>query len=161
MKIHQLKRIQILPISMEQAWDFFSNPKNLNEITPPDLNFQILSGADQRMYAGQLIRYHINPILNIPMQWVTEITHCEEHRYFIDEQRFGPYSLWHHQHHFKEVKGGIEMIDLLHYKLPMGLLGNLLAGWYVKGKVEYIFDYRYEVLEKIFAAKAQSAPVQA
>ncbi len=160
MKIHQLKRVQLLPISMEQAWDFFSDPKNLNEITPPDMSFQILSGANERMYAGQLIRYRINPLFDIPMQWVTEITHCEDHRYFVDEQRFGPYSLWHHQHHFKEVDGGIEMIDLLHYKLPMGWLGNLLAGHFVKGKVEHIFDYRYEVLEQLFSKEKKAVPAQ-
>jgi len=151
MKVYRLERKQVLPISMDLAWDFFSSPKNLNEITPEDMSFTIISGADQRMYAGQLIRYKIRPLLNIPMSWVTEITHCKERAYFIDEQRFGPYKLWHHQHHFKEVEEGIEMIDLLHYALPMGWLGNALAGGFVSHKVENIFDYRYKVLEKRFA----------
>ena len=157
MKVYRLETKQILPINMDLAWEFFSSPKNLNEITPKDMSFTIISGADQKMYAGQLIRYKIKPLLNIPMSWVTEITHCEERKYFVDEQRFGPYKLWHHQHHFKEVDGGIEMIDLLHYALPMGWLGNMFAGGFVSNKVESIFDYRYKVLEKRFAQKEKMA----
>jgi len=153
MKTYQLERKQILPLSIEQAWDFFSSPTNLNEITPPDLSFEIKSGADQKMYAGQIITYNIRPIANIPLSWTTEIKHCIEGKYFVDEQRFGPYKFWHHQHHFKAVENGVEMIDLLHYGLPVGWLGNVLMGRYVSNKVEYIFDYRYKKLEELFKNK--------
>ena len=101
--------MQQLPISLEEAWIFFSNPANLKEITPADMGFQIVSkyhGTD--MYAGQVIEYKVRPLFRIPIYWMTEITHVEDKKYFVDEQRFGPYSLWHHQHHFKEIEGGIE-----------------------------------------------------
>ena len=98
MKVYQLHKKLILDSSLKEAWDFFSTPKNLNEITPPDMNFKILEESDEPMFAGQIIRYKINPIANIPLSWVTEITHCQHMEYFVDEQRFGPYKFWHHTH---------------------------------------------------------------
>ncbi len=152
MKVYKLYRKQLLPVSLERAWAYFSSPKNLNEITPPDMNFQILSGADEAMYTGQIIQYKINPIANIPLSWVTEITHCEDLKCFVDEQRFGPYKFWHHLHRFTPTSEGILMEDILHYALPMGLLGEILAGSFVQKKVEGIFDYRYQALERIFSS---------
>ncbi len=157
MKIYQLYRKQILPIPLQEAWDYFSTPNNLNELTPPEMKFQIL-GSDtlpperqnERTFPGQIIRYRITPFAGIPMSWTTEITKCEVGKYFIDEQRFGPYKLWHHQHHFQETSDGVLMEDILHYGLPMGWIGRLIAGRFVQNKVEHIFDYRYKMLEQRF-----------
>lgn len=102
------------------------------------------------MYAGQLIEYRVSPLLGIPMYWMTEITQVVEGKYFIDEQRFGPYSLWHHQHHFREVEGGVEMTDIVHYKIPMGILGVVADKLFVRKKLETIFDYRYVAVDKLF-----------
>jgi ligand-binding SRPBCC domain-containing protein len=151
MKIYHLKRIQFLPISLQQAWDFFSTPKNLAAITPEHMGFKILyiSGGD-KAYAGQLIRYHIRILPGIKVHWVTEITQVKELFYFIDEQLFGPYSLWHHQHHFKEVPGGVEMTDEVNYAIPLGWLGQLAHWLFVGGEVNRIFDHRYNTLEQYF-----------
>ena len=122
-KIYTFKTIQNIPIPLQKAWDFFSNPENLKEITPHNLGFQIISKYHSNvMYEGQLIEYTVKPILGIPLYWMTEITHVKNQLYFIDEHRFGPYSLWNHQHHFKEIEGGVEMTDMVHYKLPLWIL---------------------------------------
>ncbi len=151
MQARSLKRVQVLPISLEKAWDFFSDPGNLATITPEGMGFHILS-ADRppRMYAGQLIEYRVSPLLGIPMYWMTEITHVVEGKYFVDEQRFGPYALWHHQHHFREVEGGVEMTDIVHYKIPFGILGSLADWLFVRKKLEAIFDYRFEKVGQMF-----------
>ncbi|MCS6819670.1 MAG: SRPBCC family protein [Chitinophagales bacterium] len=151
MGCYVLTRKQILPISIEEAWSFFSSPENLKDITPPYLNFKILSksGSDI-MYAGQIITYHVRPLLNIPLFWMTEITHVEHGKFFVDEQRFGPYAFWHHQHHFKPVEEGVEMTDIVHYKLPLGILGKIAHFLFVKKQLNEIFDYRFHVLEKKF-----------
>jgi len=138
-KLFRLYKSQFLPITLDEAWQFFSKPNNLNEITPPEMSFDFLSPPSNSTYAGQLIQYKIRPVLNIPVTWVTEITQCTENEYFIDEQRFGPYSFWHHQHHFKAVDGGVEMIDELHWGLPFGFIGRLFAGKWVKKQIEHIF----------------------
>lgn len=145
-----LRKEQVLPVSMEKAWDFFSDPKNLNEITPDDMTFRIMSTLPERMYEGMLIHYKISPFLSIPMDWVTEISHIRENEFFIDEQRFGPYRLWHHEHHFKETDKGILMTDLLQYDIGMGLIGNLAGMIFVHRKVKSIFEYRYEKLKILF-----------
>jgi ligand-binding SRPBCC domain-containing protein len=146
-----LKRVQVLPIGLEKAWDFFSDPANLAKITPSDMGFHILSKErPPRMYAGQLIDYRVSPLFGISLYWVTEITHVVEGKYFIDEQRFGPYALWHHQHHFREVAGGIEMTDIVHYKIPFGPLGWLADRLFVRRKLEQIFDYRFRKVEELF-----------
>ena len=151
--MHELRTSLVLPISLDEAWTFSSVPDNLDDITPPDMGFEILTKNEKRTYAGQIIRYRVRPLFNIPMTWVTEITHCEERKYFVDEQRFGPYALWHHQHHFKEVEGGVQMDDILHYKLKGGKLGALLTGWMVHGRVKAIFDHRSEVLLSKFGGR--------
>lgn len=150
MKIYTLKSKQKLPISLEQAWDFFSDPMNLNTITPDDMGFKTLSGADRKMYPGQVIQYIVTPLLGIPMKWVTEITHVIDKEYFVDEQRFGPYALWHHKHFFKEIPGGVEMEDIVDYKLPMGVLGQLMHPVLVRPRLEQIFAYRTQKLVELF-----------
>ena len=150
-KIYSLKTIQKIPITLEQAWDFFSKPDNLKDITPSNLGFQIISKHHgNKMYAGQVIEYTVRPVLGIPLYWMTEITHVQEKQYFIDEQRFGPYSLWHHQHHFKELAGGVEMTDIVHYKLPLWFLGDIANTIMVKNQLAHIFNYRVAAVEKRF-----------
>lgn len=157
MKIYHLKRTQFLPISLAEAWDFFSTPRNLSRITPAHMGFTILysSGGD-RTYAGQIIRYNVSVLPLITLHWVTEITHVKEPLYFVDEQRFGPYALWHHQHSFREVAGGVEMTDELNYAIPLGLLGRFAHWIFVGREVNRIFDYRFQVLEKFFRDKQTS-----
>ena len=150
-KVYSLKTVQNIPISLGLAWDFFSRPDNLKEITPAKLGFEIISQHHgEKMYAGQLIEYTVKPILGIPLYWMTEITHVQDKQYFIDEQRFGPYSLWHHQHHFKEIEGGVEMTDIVHYKLPLWFLGDIAQVVMVKKQLKEIFDFRVEAVEKKF-----------
>lgn len=150
MKIYRLHTHQNLPISVDEAWDFLSDPKNLKTITPDYMGFNILSGADRKMYAGQIIQYIVTPIAGIPTKWVTEITHVQDKEFFVDEQRFGPYSLWHHKHFIKEIPGGVTMEDIVDYKLPMGILGQLAHPIVVKPKLKEIFDYRYQKLIELF-----------
>ena len=135
---------------MQKAWDFLSDPKNLKTITPDYMGFDILSGADRKMFPGQIIQYILTPILGIPFRWVTEITHVEKGHYFVDEQRFGPYTFWHHKHFIKEIKGGVLMEDVIHYKLPLGPLGKLLNSLFINSKLNSIFKYRQLELIKIF-----------
>jgi ligand-binding SRPBCC domain-containing protein len=150
MKIYTLHKKQNLPITIEKAWDFLSNPKNLKTITPEYMGFNILSGADRPMFAGQIIQYIVTPVLGIKTKWVTEITHSVENEYFVDEQRFGPYALWHHKHFIKEIEGGVEMEDIIDYKVPFGILGQLAHPIIVKPKLEEIFNYRTKKLEELF-----------
>ena len=150
MKLYQLRTKQELPISVEKAWKFFSDPKNLKDITPNEMNFNIISGADKSIYAGQIIQYKVSPVIGINLKWVTEITHVKENEYFVDEQRFGPYSLWHHKHFFKKINGGILMEDIVDYKIPYGLIGQFAHLIFVKKKLEKIFNYRHTKLEKLF-----------
>lgn len=150
MKIYRLHKKQNLPITINKAWDFLSDPKNLKTITPDYMGFHILSGADRPMFAGQIIQYIVTPVLGIKTKWVTEITHIVDKHYFVDEQRFGPYSLWHHKHFIKEIDGGVEMEDIIDYKVPFGLLGQLVHPILVKPKLEEIFNYRTEKLEELF-----------
>lgn len=150
MKIYTLQAKQKLPITIDEAWAFLSNPKNLKVITPDYMGFDILSGSEKPMFAGQIIEYIVTPILGIKTKWVTEITHVVDREYFVDEQRFGPYSLWHHKHFIKEIDGGIEMEDLLHYKLPFGILGQLVHPLLVKPKLIEIFEYRKNKLHELF-----------
>ena len=150
-KVYSLKTVQKLPISLDEAWDFFSNPTNLATITPDSMGFKTISKHHgDRMYAGQVIEYNVSPVLGIPLYWMTEITHVEDKKYFVDEQRFGPYSLWHHQHHFKEVEGGVEMTDIIHYKLPLWFLGDIANSLFVKKQLEGIFNYRFKKVEELF-----------
>ncbi len=150
MKIYTLASKQNLPISKKEAWEFLSSPKNLKTITPEYMSFDILSGADRPMFAGQIIQYIVTPLLGIKTTWVTEITHVVEGEYFVDEQRFGPYALWHHKHFIKEIHGGVEMEDIIDYKVPMGILGQLVHPFIVKPKLDEIFEYRRKKLIELF-----------
>jgi ligand-binding SRPBCC domain-containing protein len=149
--MYSLKTVQVLPVSLTEAWNFFSNPANLQQITPAKMQFEVISKHHgDRMYPGQIIEYRVRPLLGIPMYWMTEITHVTEGKFFVDEQRFGPYKLWHHQHHFREVEGGVEMIDIVHYGIGFGVLGKLMNSLVVKAELKKIFDYRREGCEKLF-----------
>ena len=150
MKIYTLHKKQNLPISVDEAWNFLSDPRNLKTITPDYMGFHILSGADRPMFPGQIIQYIVTPVLGIKTKWVTEITHVKDKEYFVDEQRFGPYSLWHHKHFIKPIEGGIEMEDIIDYKVPMGILGQMVHPILVKPKLEEIFNYRTTKLEALF-----------
>mgnify|MGYP000884798598 CR=1 FL=1 len=150
MIIYRLASKQNLPISKKEAWEFLSNPKNLKTITPEYMSFDILSVADRPMFAGQIIQYIVTPLLGIKTKWVTEITHVVEGEYFVDEQRFGPYALWHHKHFIKEIPGGVEMEDIIDYKVPMGILGQLVHPFIVKPKLDEIFEHRRKKLIEIF-----------
>lgn len=161
MKIYTLHKKQNLPITVQQAWDFLSDPKNLKVITPDYMGFHILSGADRPMFAGQIIQYIVTPVLGIKTKWVTEITHVTDKHYFVDEQRFGPYALWHHKHFIKEIDGGVEMEDIIDYKVPFGILGQLVQPILVKPKLEEIFNYRTKKLEELFGVYHASVSAQA
>lgn len=160
MNIYTLHQKQNLPITLENAWDFLSNPANLKVITPDYMSFHILSGADRPMYAGQIIQYIVTPVLGIKTKWVTEITHVIDKKYFVDEQRFGPYALWHHKHFIKEIDGGVEMEDIIDYKVPFGFLGQLVHPILVKPKLEEIFNYRTKKLEELFGVYENNPSVQ-
>jgi len=151
MKVYKLERTQLLSCSMEDAWDFFSSPKNLKQITPEYMDFNILSDLeDGKMYEGQIIEYTVKPVMKIPLQWVTEITKVRKPHYFVDNQLSGPYVIWHHQHFFKETSAGVEMKDLVHYALPFSILGRLAHTLFVRKQLESIFDYRKTIVKEIF-----------
>jgi ligand-binding SRPBCC domain-containing protein len=150
-KVYSIKTVQKIPIPLNAAWDFFSSPVNLAAITPTNLGFNIVSKHHgDKMYAGQIIEYKVSPVLGIPLYWMTEITHVQDKQFFVDEQRFGPYSMWHHQHHFKAVDGGVEMTDIVHYKLPFWFLGDIANTLFVKKQLQGIFDFRWKRVEELF-----------
>lgn len=150
--MYQYKSEQNLPIDMDTAWAFLSDPKNLKTITPDYMGFDIISGADRKMFSGQIIQYILTPILGIPFRWVTEITHVVQGRYFVDEQRFGPYTFWHHKHFIEPIEGGVKMIDVVDYKLPLGVLGRFAHWLFVSKKVKEIFEYRFKKLNELFGS---------
>lgn len=149
--IYTLTSEQILPISLDKAWEFFSVPMNLDKITPADMDFKITNNPPESTYKGQIITYKIGILPLIKANWVTEITQLEYHQFFVDEQRYGPYAMWHHEHHFEEMADGrVKMTDIVNYKMPFGILGDLFGGALVKNKVRSIFEGRYTILEKYF-----------
>lgn len=148
--MYTFHRSQKLPATIEQIWEFISDPKNLGQITPPEMGFNTLSGDDRPMFPGQIIHYTITPLFGIRMEWITEITHVEQGLYFVDEQRNGPYAFWHHKHFLREIPGGVEMEDLIHYKVPMGFLGRLFHPILVKPNLERIFEFRRKKLIELF-----------
>ncbi len=150
MSFYSIKTELNLPISIQEAWDFFSSPKNLSKITPKHMGFIITNQPSETMFEGQIITYKVSPLLGIKINWMTEITTVKDNEYFIDEQRFGPYSLWHHRHHFYEIDGGIKMIDEVNYKLPFGFLGSIAHRLFVRKKLKSIFEYREKVLIEMF-----------
>lgn len=151
MSVHCLKSTQFMPISLDEAWEFFSHPKNLAVMTPEYLNLKFTNELHgDAMYPGQVITYKVKPLLGIPMFWMTEITHVVDRKFFVDEQRFGPYALWHHQHHFEAVEGGVLMTDIVHYKAPLGFLGDLAVALFIKGQLKEIFAFRKRKVEELF-----------
>ena len=156
-KFYTLTQEQTLPCTLDQAWDFFSSPRNLKEITPDYLGFEITSPelAD-KMYQGQIISYKVTPLLGIKLNWMTEITQVEDKKYFVDNQRFGPYKLWHHQHWFEEVSGGVKMKDIISYVLPFGPLGRIAHWLFIRKQLEGIFDYRTEVTDRLFGPEIKN-----
>ncbi len=158
MKLYTLKRTQTLPISLTEAWSFFATPDNLATITPQHLRFiTLFSSGTGKMYPGQIICYMLYPIPFWRVRWVTEITHVQQPSYFVDEQRSGPYALWHHEHRFRETAGGVEMVDELAYAIPFGIIGRLAHRLFVKRMLNRIFDYRCQVLEQHFSPAKLSA----
>ena len=150
MHLYHLRTQQHLPLSLQAAWDFFSSPANLAEITPAWLNFRVTSALPEKMYAGMIVAYQVRPWGGLALNWVTEISHVNAPHFFVDEQRFGPYRFWHHQHHFREIAGGVEMTDMVHYALPFGPLGRLAHFFSVQARLQNIFAFRRDCLEKKF-----------
>ena len=134
---------------LDDAWNFFSNPKNLSKITPPWLNLKITSDLPDKMYEGMIITYKVYPFLGISANWVTEITQLKDRKFFIDEQRLGPYKFWHHQHHLKEDDQGIEIIDIVNYAIPFDPISRLLNKLIVRKRIEEIFEYRKGALNDL------------
>lgn len=149
-QIYQLSAKINLPIGVDEAWNFLSDPSNLKVITPDYMGFQIISKMDTAMYAGQMISYKVSPLLGLKLNWLTEITHVDDKKYFVDEQRIGPYAMWHHKHFLKEIEGGTEITDVVHYKLPLSLIANRFHSILVKPKLKEIFDYRTNALLTMF-----------
>ena len=155
MKIYTLERTELLQISLETAWDFFSNPNNLSKITPSELNLQITSGAEEKIYPGMIITYTVTPIPFFKSTWTTEITQLDPPHYFVDEQRFGPYKFWHHKHFFAQVGDQTQVRDLVHYSLPFGPIGRLANPLLVSRKLDSIFKYRSSCLRKLFGNRKE------
>lgn len=155
--IYTLTSQQVLPITMSEAWDFFTVPTNLDKITPADMKFFITNNPGSETYEGQIITYKIIIFLLIKSNWITEITHLKspaglplKKAFFVDEQRFGPYAMWHHEHHFEELENGtVKMTDIVNYKMPLGIFGQMLAGKLVSDKVTRIFEGRRQILSKL------------
>ena len=151
MAYYQLIKTQKLPVSIPEIWDFISAPVNLKEITPKHMGFFVTGNTGEgKMYPGMIITYKVSPLFGIKLNWMTEITHVKDFEYFVDEQRQGPYSMWHHQHKIEAIEGGVLMTDIVTYQPPFGILGAIANSLLIKSKLEQIFDYRTVALEKRF-----------
>jgi ligand-binding SRPBCC domain-containing protein len=151
MGFYQLHKTQKIPATIDQVWDFISSPANLKKITPEYMGFNITSKLlSEKMYPGMIISYKLSPFLGIKMTWVTEITQVKENEYFVDEQRVGPYSVWHHEHKIEPIEGGVLMTDIVSYKPPFGILGSIANHILIKKQLLEIFDYRTVAMEKMF-----------
>jgi ligand-binding SRPBCC domain-containing protein len=153
MGFYSIKTEQFINADIDKLWAFFSNPANLAILTPEELNFVTTSESEDRIYAGQIITYTIRPLLGIKLKWMTEITHVHNKSLFVDEQRAGPYKLWHHQHHFILQSDRVLMKDIVHYSLPFGFLGKIAHYLFVRKKLEHIFKYRREKIDVLFNKK--------
>ncbi len=155
MPIYTLQRTQAVPLPIGQCWSFFSNPANLSKITPPTLGFRVESELPEEIYAGLMIRYTVSPVLGIPMSWLTEITRVQKPGYFVDEQRVGPYQLWHHEHFFHAIDAATtEVRDLVHYVPPLGPVGAILNALIIRPQLERIFAFREEQLREFSTPRA-------
>lgn len=155
MKTYALRFETFIPTTIDKAWEFFTSPLNLAQITPPDIDFHVTSNfpPGTKVYPGMIITYKISPLPGIKMNWMTEITHVKENDYFVDEQRFGPYALWHHQHHFKAIEGGVQMTDMVYYAVGYGFIGRMVNALFVAKKLKQVFAYREKVIKEIFGSK--------
>ncbi len=154
--IYTLHREQIIPASTERVWAYFATPRNLNEMTPPDMAFEFVHGGDEPMYAGQVIAYKVAILPGVRVRWLTQITHVEPGHRFIDEQRAGPYRLWIHEHRFEPLPDGVRMTDHVTYALPFGPLGDLTHALYIRRRLAQIFDYRREKVNTLFANPSET-----
>ena len=150
MSLHSLHREQLISAPRERVWEYFCDPANLNEMTPPDMNFEIITPHLASMYAGQLIEYRVEFIRGLRSSWLTEIAHVRAGEYFVDEQRLGPYQFWYHQHSFEAVSGGTHMVDQVTYSISFGPLGDLLNAAWIGGRLKGIFDFRALKIKQIF-----------
>lgn len=148
--MYQIKRTQFVKTDLATCWDFFSSPNNLQVITPDYMGFKVLTTVPEKMYEGLMIAYKVSPVMKIPLNWVTEIKYVHDAQFFVDEQRTGPYKMWHHEHHFKAVEGGVEMTDIVSYELPLGFLGRFAHWLFVRKQLEGIFEYRFKKVEELF-----------
>jgi ligand-binding SRPBCC domain-containing protein len=153
MKIYKIETVQHLNTTIEECWNFFSSPRNLERITPDTMGFEIQDYDNKQMYPGQVITYTLKPLLGIKISWMTIITTSKTNEYFVDEQRFGPYALWHHKHFFEATDTGVKMTYVVHYALPLGFLGSIMNTLMVKEKIKTIFAYRYNKIEELFNSK--------
>lgn len=160
-KVYSLSRAQTLPIGVDACWEFFSNPSNLPLITPPWLSFEVGALPPGPIKPGQIFQYRLRPLLGVPITWVTEITHVVPGELFVDEQRYGPYAMWHHQHHFRATESGTEVEDIVHYVMPLGPLGRLVRRLTVAASLDEIFEYRFRVLEERFGRPVARGPARA
>jgi ligand-binding SRPBCC domain-containing protein len=155
MKVYQFKQSQFIPADLNTVWDFFSSPKNLYAITPPDMNFEIIEmNGGEKMHAGQLISYKVSPFPFVRMKWVTEIKNVEHKRFFTDDQKHGPFALWVHQHFFLEADNGVVMTDEISYAVPFGVLGRIANWMLVEKQITSIFKYRTERIKSLFPVKS-------
>ncbi|HQV64402.1 MAG TPA: SRPBCC family protein [Anaerolineales bacterium] len=152
MTIHYLHREQVIPAPLEILWKYFSEPKNLNLITPPDMNFEIITGGDVEMYEGQIIEYRVEFLQGVKSLWLTEIAHVRENEYFVDEQRVGPYRFWYHEHKFETVENGVKMTDHVTYAAPFGFLGDIVHAVWIRQRLKAIFDFRYQKISETFGS---------
>ena len=153
MKVYKKETVQHINASLNECWEFFSSPINLQKITPASMGFEITDFDNRSMYAGQIIQYKISPLLGLKLNWTTEITQVKDKAYFIDDQRFGPYSFWHHKHFFEVTPNGVKMTDVVHYALPFGFLGRIVNALIVSNKLKEIFDYRELKVNQLFNSK--------
>lgn len=158
MAFYQFKQTQKIPASLDVVWDFVSSPQNLREITPAYMRFEVTGNTGQgKMYPGMIITYIVRPILGIPLKWMTEITHVKDQAYFVDEQRFGPYKMWHHQHQIDTIDGGVLMTDIVTYIPPFGIVGQLANRLFIRNQLQEIFEFRTAAVEKKFGKWSETA----
>ncbi len=148
--IHRLTRQQVVPAPLGEVWAYFATPKNLNEMTPPNMHFEIVHGGEVTMFQGQLIEYRVQFMPMLKSRWLTEIAHVENEAYFVDEQRIGPYRFWYHEHRFEAVTGGTRIHDQITYALPFGPLGDLVHAIWVGPRLHSVFDFRRDKIEELF-----------
>ncbi|MFO1447088.1 MAG: SRPBCC family protein [Opitutaceae bacterium] len=158
--IQRLHRDQVVRGDPGRIWEFFASPYNLDTLTPASLSFRILGEVAPRMYPGQMIEYRVGVLPGVTTRWLTEITHVREGSFFVDEQRIGPYRLWHHEHHFTSIPGGggVRMVDLVTYEVGWGPLGDLLHALWIRRQLKAIFDFRTRRIEELFPSTGSIQP---